>query len=892
MRAIALFAGCLLAAASVSADTVTLTSVKDNTLYYQPEGQFSSGAADGMFVGKIASGEQRRGLLAFDLTGIPPGSTITAATLTLTVTRSHGGIDSISLYRATSSWGEGASGGAGATGGGFSAAPGDATWIHRFYDTTLWTAPGGDYLTAPSATSTGSTWSGAGMIADVHAWVDNPGSNLGWLIRGLETTSGNAKRYATREYATVSARPRLVVTFTPPVDAGACCFALGTCTLSTPTLCTSQGGTFSGVGTTCNPNSCPQPQGACCLPGLICQIMTQAQCTTATGVWQGNFTTCTPGLCQIPTGACCLNDASCQILRADQCATLNGIYRGDNVQCSSGLCPLILVPFVDALPIPPLAAPTIGFPGGAATYTITAREVTQRLHRDLPLTRVWGYNGSYPGPTIEAFRTQQVNVTWINDLRDSTGALRQHHYFPVDMCLHGPMTEGDAPRIVTHLHGAHCEAAFDGYPETTILPGESSYQYRYPNNQLPATLWYHDHALGITRQNVYMGLAGFYLLRDSFENSLGLPNGPNEIALAIQDRSFNPDGSLKYTAMWDEHFFGDFILVNGKVNPFLNVNRGKYRFRALNGSGSRTLTLALSDGASFQQIGTDGGLLGAPVTLTSLTIMPGERADLIMDFSNYAPGTQITLTNSAPAPFPGDPGVGVIPNVMQFRVQAAAGFTGSIPTTLRPMTPYDPALAAENRDFTLQNFAATCTGNRWMINGLDWDTITEFPHLDTTEVWNFINRSSVSHPMHIHLVEFQILDRQDFQIVDGVVVPIGPRVAPAANEAGWKDVVQCPPSQITRVIMKFTEFSGKFSYHCHILEHEDNEMMRQFQSSCYSNCDGSTSTPTLTANDFQCFLNAFAAGKNYANCDQSTASPLLTANDFQCFLIKYAQGCQ
>jgi spore coat protein A len=591
-------------------------------------------------------------------------------------------------------------------------------------------------------------------------------------------------------------------------------------------------------------------------------------------------------------GACCFNDASCLALTAAQCAAQSGVYRGDNTTCGAVSCPLVLAPFVDALPIPGVMQPVNGSAGGAAEYLVTISEFNQQLHRDLPPTRVWGYAGSFPGPTIEAGRDLPVEVTWVSDIRDTSGALRVHHYLPVDTCLHGPNMAGDAPRTVPHLHGGHVPQDSDGYPTQTILPGQTSTEYHYPNHQPPATIWYHDHALGITRLNVYMGLAGFYIIRDAFEQGLGLPSGQNEMGLAIQDRSFNPDGSLKYPAVWDEHFFGDFILVNGKVWPYLNVRQGKYRFRILDGCGSRTLRLSLSNGATFHQIGTDLGLLSAPVPLTSLTVSPGERADVVIDFAGYAPGTEIVLTNSAPAPYPGTPGVGVIANVMKFIVTSQGGHTAPLPTTLRPVTPIPEAQASVTREFVLRKMPGPCnTGQMWAINDLEFDDIVEYPRLDTTEIWSFINQSGVVHPMHMHLVQFLILDRQPFDMIGGVVTPTGPRVPPPPEEAGWKDTARANPGEIMRVIARFEDFLGPYPYHCHILEHEDNEMMRQFQTTCYANCDASTIPPILNVNDFTCFANSFAAGNPYANCDGSTAVPVLNVNDFTCFLNKFAAGC-
>jgi spore coat protein A len=532
-----------------------------------------------------------------------------------------------------------------------------------------------------------------------------------------------------------------------------------------------------------------------------------------------------------PTGACCFQDGSCDTLTQSACEIAGGTYQGDGTACAPDLCTVELTPFVDPLPIPPLAVPTAGQIGGVATYDIEIREVSQKLHRDLPPTRVWGYDGMYPGPTILAFKDRPVTVNWINDLRDSLGNLRTTHYLPVDTCVHGPDMEGATARVVSHLHGGHVPAAVDGYPTATILPGEQT-TYVYPNHQTNGTLWYHDHALGITRLNVMMGLAGFYLLKDSLEVALDLPEGEYEIGLAIQDRAFHADGSLKYPATWEEHFFGDKILVNGKVWPFLNVKRGKYRFHILGGSNSRTYTLTLSNNAPIHVIGTEGGLLPAPVTVNTLTVTPGERFDVIIDFAAYAPGTEILLTNSAPAPFPGAPGVGVIPDVMKFIVTSQSGHTNPIPPSLIPVEELEESDAVQNRDLTLRKITGPegCGHSSiWTIDGLLFHHITEYPELGSTEIWNFVNPTGVTHPMHMHLVMFQILDRTPIAMVGDSAVAIGPPVPPDPWEGGWKDTAPVHPDQAMRVIARFDDYTGKYPYHCHILEHEENEMMRQFE---------------------------------------------------------------
>jgi spore coat protein A len=744
--------------------TTTFSAQKDNILYENAAGSISNGAGRYLYTGKQSSGLERRSVVRFDLSSIPPGAWVESASLQLYCNQATGSF-AVELHRMNADWGEGTSDATGDESSGAAATIGDATWLFRFYNTLSWISPGGDFLSTSSGTRSIAssnaffTWSSAGVVADVQGWVAAAGSNFGWILIGDEASTANVQRFDSRQSSTAANRPVLTVTYRPSA----------------------------------------------------------------------------------PTGACCLPSGTCSALSAAQCAARSGTYQGDDSPCTGLNCALPLTPFVDPLPLPAVAQPVSGVPGGAAHYEIAALEILQQLHRDLPPTRVWGYDGSYPGPTIEARRGYPVTVTWANELRNlENGALRTTHALGVDTCLHGPDLTGVVPVTVTHLHGGHVPPDSDGYPEASFAPGQRSSLYGYPNDQPAATLWYHDHALGITRLNVTMGLAGFYLLRDAAEDALNLPRGEYEVPLAIQDRKFRGDGSLEYPAAWTDHYFGDTVLVNGKVWPFFDVKRGKYRFRMLNGSTSRTYRLALSNGAGFWQIGSDDGLLPAPVSLSELTLSPGERADVVLDFEAYAAGTTIVLSNSAPAPFPGTGGLGVIPNVMQFRVLASAGDTDPLPASLVPVPPIDPASAVIQRDLLLRQVPDTvCSGHMdgmWMIDGRMWDEVTEFPRLDTAEIWAWVNRSPITHPMHMHLVAFQVLDRQEIDPVTGL--PLGPRLAPAPNELGWKDTVQAPPSQITRVIARFEDYAGLYPYHCHILEHEDHEMMRQFRVIADADADG------------------------------------------------------
>lgn len=821
----------LLASGPAVADTVTLQPIKDNTLY-EPIAQdlfqdMSDGAGPTMFVGKVKDADAdpgsgtrpavRRGVLAFTIAGnIPAGASIDSVQLTLYADKVAQTVAfNVGLYRLLTNWGEGTSNtGNSQQGRGELPTAGDATWHHTFYPGQFWSLPGGDYtLTASAVRSVGNvgfyTWgSTSGMVADVQAWLNNGAANFGWVIIGTETTTQTAKRFATREStgqtSGVSWKPKLVVNYTPQVISGACC------------------------------------------QGAACSLQTPTACLTLPGVYQGSGTSCSPNPCFVPTGACCAGNGTCAEVTQTTCTGGGGAYRGDGSTCAAADCPVVLTPYLDALPIPPVAMPIIGSPGGAATYNITMREFEQQLHSQLRPTRVWGYHDGFaalhtPGPVIEARAGQPVTVNWINDIRDfATNAPRTNdHYLAVDtqtdaggnVCIMGAV---DAAKTVAHLHGGHVPAAVDGYPEATYLPGDPPVPYIYPNNQQAGYLWFHDHALGITRLNVYMGLAGVYVLRDSVEDAIPLPRGQYEIPLVIQDRSFNPDGTLKYPAMWMDHFFGDKVMVNGKVWPYLDVRRGKYLFRILNGSTSRVYTLSLvppSGTLAFTVVGNEGGLLAAPARgVGALTVGPGERYDVVVDFAAYANGDEIFLRNSAGAPYPNGPAD--LPQVMKFRVTSQSGYTTAVPDTLRPIARLDPASAVQSRDFRLKQSGTDGCGRAvWEINGLGWNDIVEYPRLDTIEIWRFINDSGVSHPMHMHLVMFQVLDRDGFTTgAGGTVIPNGTPQAPSAEERGWKDTAMVAPNQILRVIARFEDYKGKYAYHCHILEHEDHDMMRQFQT--------------------------------------------------------------
>ncbi len=338
-----------------------------------------------------------------------------------------------------------------------------------------------------------------------------------------------------------------------------------------------------------------------------------------------------------------------------------------------------LAKFKDPLPIPPLLKPKWRSEG-YTYYEVNMMETKKSLHSDLPKTTLWGYDGIYPGPTIEVETGEKVYVKWQNKLPD-------RHLFPIDHTVHGAEKEKPDVRTVVHLHGGRTEPASDGYPDAWFTKGFAAtghfFQkeiYEYGNQQSSRALWYHDHAIGLTRLNIYAGLAGFYFIRDSHERSLNLPNGNFEVPLLLQDRSFHEDGSLSYPEQPANNtsgfkpsiitsFFGDTIVVNGKVWPYLEVEPRKYRFRLLNAANARFFRLTLDSGQKFIQIGTDSGFLERPIAVKSLLLAPAERIDIIVDFSNME-GKSILLKNDAPTHFPiGDPvDSETTGTVMQFRV--------------------------------------------------------------------------------------------------------------------------------------------------------------------------------------------------------------------------------
>jgi spore coat protein A len=409
-------------------------------------------------------------------------------------------------------------------------------------------------------------------------------------------------------------------------------------------------------------------------------------------------------------------------------------------------------------------------------------------------------------------------------------------------------------------------AASDGNPALTPNGfGLGETQTVYYTNQLPqmpaSLLWFHDHGLGATRLNVFAGLAAAYILRDAFDtgsepNPIGIPGGAYEIPLVVQDRQFNPDGTFLYPTSdiagvtWIGEYFGDVMLVNGKVWPFLNVEPRLYRFRILNGCNARILDLDVG-GAPMWQIGAEGGLWDMPVPVTEVVLAPAERADLLVDFSGLASRTT-HLTNKKP-PSPVSTPAPPLSAVMQIRVGKTVTQPG--PTTIPASLPGRAAnLSAPvtTRYITLNEVAAETADWFLNLNGLDFEDgpVTETPQVGTVEDWVYINMTGDTHPMHIHLVTFQVVGRTPFDVdayqdayggpdgvpggIDPTPFATGPMQPPDPTERGFKDTVKANPGYFTTVRAKFELPTGvtapqTYVYHCHIVEHEDNDMMRPFQ---------------------------------------------------------------
>ena len=510
------------------------------------------------------------------------------------------------------------------------------------------------------------------------------------------------------------------------------------------------------------------------------------------------------------------------------------------------------------LPLLPKARPV-----ARNSYLITARPGAAQMHPSFGLTKVWGYDDNSgrgvasPGYTIEVQKGTPTKVSYVN-------ALPAKHMF--DNEVPDYMHAGTPVRMNTHLHGGHVLGTSDGNPyqyPAEYRPGQIQ-SVVYPNDQASTLLWYHDHADQITRLNVYAGLVGLYVVRDALDtglepNGLGVPGGAYEIPLVLSDRLFDGSGQLFYSpdATWLPEFYGDTPVVNGAVRPFLNVEPRKYRFRILNASNARFWNLTLAGGPPGWQIGSDGGLFDKPVPLNGpLLVLPAERMDVIVDFSGFA-GRTLTVSNadlpadvSSPAP--------PLATVMEIRVGRTVTHKDSkLPVSL-PGSMAALGAPSLTRNITLEEVENAVTGEPeyGSLNGRKFDDVRgvqERPKAGSTEDWRLVNLTEDTHPIHLHLIQFQVIDRRPFD-ADGYKAALdqarasnpdapnfdptpyytGPAVAADANERGWKDTVRTNPGQVTRIRARWNLPAGaatpqRYVFHCHILEHEDNSMMRPLE---------------------------------------------------------------
>jgi spore coat protein A len=343
-----------------------------------------------------------------------------------------------------------------------------------------------------------------------------------------------------------------------------------------------------------------------------------------------------------------------------------------------------------------------------------------------------------------------LHVDWKNELPTQ-------HFLPIDHTLHGAERGVPEVRGVVHLHGGKAPPDSDGYPEDWYVPGKAR-TYFYPNAQDAALLWYHDHAMGINRLNIYAGLFGLHVIRDKIEAELSLPAGKYEIPLCICDRDLTRAAQLSYPVSadprrpWVPEAFGEAHLVNGKLFPYLDVEPRKYRLRILNAANGRFYRLSMTQDIEMHQIGSDQGLLAAPVLMKKVLLAPAERADIVVDFAQHR-GGNVQLVSDAL-------------ELMQFRVgKTAVSDPSDLPASLRSVARIPESAAVKTRRLTLDEQLNPVSESLGMLlNNTPWHApITEKPVLGSTEIWELVNLTEDVHPIHLHLVKFQILDRRRFE---------------------------------------------------------------------------------------------------------------------------------
>ncbi len=392
-------------------------------------------------------------------------------------------------------------------------------------------------------------------------------------------------------------------------------------------------------------------------------------------------------------------------------------------------------------------------------------------------------NGSYPGPTVLLKKGEIFSVEFVNKLTEES---------------------------TIHWHGLLVPELMDGQPKDAIAPGES-YTYTFPVIQNGGTFFYHSHAHHLTAKQVYLGHAGFIIIEDDID--LGLPTGEFDIPLLIQDRhsTYQPNITYSPTNMDIMHgYLGDIPLINGTPNAYLDVHKTLYRFRIVNGSNARVYKLAFSDNSSFYILATDGGLKSEVQQVSSVFLSPGERIEILFDFSNYSIGDSLYFESQA---FNSIGNQGLQMNLLKFNITGNKSSESVIPQNLPPLEYYDFNQRKRTRSFTLTQGMMHQTGIH-RINGLSYELnrIDEIIPFGELEEWRIINNTMNYHPMHIHGVLFQVYARNGNTNLE-------------PKDKGWKDTVLLNPNETVQLLVRFNDYSGIYLFHCHNLEHEDNGMM-------------------------------------------------------------------
>lgn len=443
-------------------------------------------------------------------------------------------------------------------------------------------------------------------------------------------------------------------------------------------------------------------------------------------------------------------------------------------------------PFVNPIPIPSIL--------DAANASLDAKSNTASLGSGITVNTL-GYGGAaILGPTLRIQQGSTLNLAFSNNLSEATNI---------------------------HWHGLEVPAAQDGYPTDVTMPG-GSFQYNFPVNNRPGTYWYHPHPDLATASQAYRGLAGFFIVSSPDEEALGLPGGDYDVPLVVQDKRL--DAGLIYNPNIDDRtigMFGESVLVNGTQGAMLEVATRTYRFRLLNGSNARIYNFALSSGAKFHLIGTDGGLLDAPVEVSNILLSPGERAEVLVNFGGQDVGSELYLQSNT---FSGTESQGKQTfRILKFKVARQETDNFNLPNALMPVEAISASAAVATRSFNIGHMMSHGGMSGMVVHPLDGKLFDanrrdEVVNAGTTEIWKFDNTTGTeTHPMHLHGVQFQVLNRS------------GGRSAVQAWEKGWKDTVLAFPGEKVSIIIEFPDNKGKFVFHCHNLEHEDGGMMLNFE---------------------------------------------------------------